>query len=167
MASLREANKDALIIEHSAYADLLIYSNSNGIITKDLLNEASALIRQTPMVTAARLHAIQLYSNPSFIEAGIADPTFVDKGGSDYLERDWMRRSSFERLMSESKYDDIKLMLGLNLHDSLSVQFKLMNADKQKLFLHYAWTIVAHMQIGNGPEYFGGSLIRLKESLKL
>lgn len=167
ISRLREVNNQAYILETSGYTDGLMYPGSNAYLT-NLVSTGNArpLINLSPELPSARIQAFQFYSNPSFIQAGLADPSYAERTGRDEFSSQSSRSLSFNKLISSDEFEVVLNYLNL---DSDALLYKIFNSFsplEQKLILHYCWNIVGHIQIGSGVEYFGGSIARIKELLQ-
>lgn len=161
ISRLRKINQQAFILETSGDPDGLIYPESNAVITTGMWHtDAQQLIRKSPSFPLARLQALRIYSNPAFIQASLADPRNDDKYGR--FEAESAREYSCKRLIARAEFGEIIKMLETDVDTPFLQIFEDMSPEQQKLFLHNGWNIVGHIQIGNGPAFFGGSVERLR-----
>ena len=152
---LRAVNLGAWIVETGAIAEQSIYQGSNRVLgTLDML----AMVRQidkTLPTTQARLNALKVFTTEGFVEAKKWSERKLGVDATESLQR--FDRNPYNMQVLE------QLSIGYkNLCDKLLD----MPENLMPEAMHNLWTVIGHLQLGNGPDYYGMSLDRLRGLLE-
>lgn len=153
---LRGVNSHAWIVETGGAAFNPIYQGSNRVLdTLDML-DMSRVIDKTPPTVKARLHALKVFTTEGFVEARKAS-----EGGVRGLYGIGETDMSLKRFGKNPHNMQVLELLSID-YDNLCD--KLQNVPEKLIpeAMHTLWTVVGHLQLGNGPDYYGMSLDRLR-----
>ena len=154
ISRLRAVNLHAWIVETGGIAEEPIYQGSNRVLeTNDMLQMARQ-IDKTPPTAQARVNALKVFTTEGFVEA---KKWSERKRGvySDYAS------TSLQRFGRNPHNMQVLELLSID-HKNLSDRLLEMPENLMPEAMHTLWTIIGHLQLGNGPDYYGMSLDRLR-----
>lgn len=157
IARLRQVNSNAWVVESGGIAEESIYLGSNRVLDTIDMIQMARQIDKTPPTIPTRLNALRVFTTEGFVEA----KKWSGREGNFY---DYASMS----LKKFSRNPNNMQVLELLRIDYDSLSDKLLNMPENLMpdAMHTFWTVIGHLQLENGPDYYGMSLDRLRNLLE-
>lgn len=158
ISRLRRVNPHAWIVETGGIAEKPIYPDSTRVLqTLDML----AMVRQidkAPPNIKARLNALRVFTTEGFVEA----KKWSERKGGFLYDYATISLQKFGRNPHNMQVLELLSIDYKNLFDRLQN----MPENLMPEAMHTLWTVIGHLQLGNGLDYYGMSLDRLRGLLE-
>ena len=157
---LRQVNKTAWIVETGGAAVDHFYEGTNGLIPTSHMFDISKKLQEEPFTLQARLRVLKNFTSESFEEAQSAEFLTVTDS-KDVLELFRI----LDKASKHTKFPDVLALLSITEEDFTD---KIPNLPQEFIpeAMHTLWMVIGHLEIGNGVEFYSGSLTRLMNLLE-